>query len=419
MLKLSHLAFQGNSVDTEARIPLTNEMFVWGDNTVGQLGLGDNTQRLSPTQNAHSTDITFKGNGSSRSASVLMDTGVTAVEGAGANTLGQLGTGSLGDQNAFVASDVDNSTVIYLEMGDDYSIYSDGAGASINRTNFVTNSISNVGLRLAGNGLSNWDTEIDTWSWTAPSGVGPVPDSFEALGIFQLTSPPAMGPAGRGAVGILVSELTVTDEPGGRTYARFNEFDLLIWESDLTGNLLSLVYTLNIDDIEWKKAITNSPTTSLVLSTIGEAYSYSSDNEFGEVGQNASIGGPVDLALFSSTLSNTTDIAGNFYNSFLLDSGQIYATGNWQTGAVGSATANVTEATLIDSNTDWVEIQAGEACLIARNSSNELHFIGNNEFGQKGDGTVGSVVTSFVRIDSPNLYSSYLVIARSVYAIIA
>ena len=422
MLKLNNLSGGGSPEAATAPPSVPGNLYVWGSNDSGQLGLGDFTVQNTPTLNSAITQPIFKGNVSGGSLSVFISNNVVNLPAGGENTLGQLGDGTLTDQSSFVDTSVSDADITFINSGGDYSIYSDGGIGTLSIIAFAANN-TNTGLRLTGSGTSDWTQEVDCWAW--------VDGNFDGSGTMELTTSPSVSSGNRGAVGIFFPSLSITDDPsGGRTVSQFDASDILFWDDSLNGDVVQGLVGITIggnfrsgnfdQSIKISKVVAISSTTTLSLNEEGGGFSFSSNNQFGEAGQNAG-GGIISYGVFKVGFeSGVTDIAGNEFNSFMIKDGAIFASGSYQTGCVGldplTNLTNILNPIQLGTATDWVEIQAGENCLIARNASNELWFIGNNTSSQKGVAPDG-ITTELTLVDSPNTYSAYLVTARSVYGV--
>lgn len=428
MLSLNNLSGGGSPEAASPPVVETSSLYVWGANDSGQLGMGDTTDRPTITNNTNVTLAKFLGNTSAAATSIIFSNNTEFVKGAGENQLGQLGDGSEINRSSFVNSTALTSNVSSLESSERFSAYSDGGTASIARNNNVTTTEINIGVKLTGGGSTNdWSAEVPTWSWSPGGLSGPINEQLEANGTMEMTTPVSMGlgkisSENRGAVGIYIPQLVTSDGDRQRNWT--DQYDILIWTNNGNATLLSELANI-LDSKEWKKVVVGGRYTTLMLDSFN-VYSLTQGiedeglNEYGEAGQNAATGSSVSFGAWftegSKGVPATTDIAGNRYNSFAIRGGELFASGSFQTGCVGAATENVLEPIQLGSAENWVEIQAGEACMIARNSDGELWFIGNNSNGQAGDGTTGAIITTLTRIDSSNTYDSYLVTAKSVYA---
>ncbi|KQQ65380.1 RCC1 domain-containing protein [Microbacterium sp. Leaf320] len=95
--QVSIQAFGGSSFYTWRD---TGELFAWGENSDGQLGLGDNTDKPAPVPVTLPADATIRGVASGGAHALITADG-GAYSAAGSNNAGQLGSGTLTPRNTF------------------------------------------------------------------------------------------------------------------------------------------------------------------------------------------------------------------------------------------------------------------------------------------------------------------------------
>ena len=402
MLKLNNLSGGGKPPAGGAPPVETSALYVWGHNNRGQLGLGDETNRLTITAN-NAVSVAIFLSETSHDARTILFSNQTNIKGAGRNDLGQIGDGTTVDRDEFVSNILAVSDATYIELERDYSVYSSGASGRLTST-----TSSDIGLFFTD--LSGgWTERLDSWSWQDPQNGQDI-----VSGDMAMITRPAVGRSG-GAVGVFAYGL---EPDGNRPVEDF--YGVLFWPLEETSNRVAqLLTSTTIEANGPVKLVTiGSDQTFLILNGLGELRSFvNASSVYGEAGGNIPIRTVAEDVLWKSDQTGTvTDIAGNRFNSFAIIDGAIWACGSWQTGCVGTATSNVREPIQLGSATNWVEVQAGFSSMLAKNSNNELWFIGNNQWGQLGDGSSGQIVTELTRIDSSNTYDSYLVTRGSVYA---
>jgi len=139
---ITKLSIGGNADTTVAAIDSNGQLYTWGFNGVGSLGVGDTTNRSNPTPGTGTmatgvVDVISRGGhddpdgssasytGSHRQSTLVLKSDGT-VWGAGSNARGELGVGNTTQQNYFVQSNLSNISKIYLASDNNYS--SSGGG---------------------------------------------------------------------------------------------------------------------------------------------------------------------------------------------------------------------------------------------------------------------------------------------------
>lgn len=401
MLKVSNLTGFNTSGAT-ASAPAAADMFVWGNNGKGQAGGGGSTPTNVPVPTETDTTDGIVIPSASFSAAQHM---AFIVEGelytTGLNNYGQLGFGNEVDKDEFTKVTTNgDATDFALNEQNSYTIR-DGKvnGCGRNNLSQLTSSQSSP------NGILNFDVLFEPTS-TGGANASKVFASRNSGGV--LTADNRAWVWG-GQVGYLFSEATTNPVPV---------------------NVTDFVNGSILDDVNLT-SIALGDEHLIILDESGNAYTTSLNNDYGACGRQEncqdSEGGrpcvPDPLADVGLAMTGVSKIAAGRYTSYLIADGILYAAGRGDSGEMGGATSDSFNNDFINIGgaiTDWIDVQAGDAFVIAQRQDGTVYHSGMNSNFQQGNNVAGADVFGFVQVDggtTAKVYSSYTTIRRTVYGI--
>ena len=321
------------------------ELYTWGRNSKGHLGIGSTESKNTPAQVGTATNWTAVAGGEVHSLALKRDGTLYAW---GNNDDNQLGNGTTTGTNtpAQVGTDTDWKA-IYAGKSTSFAIKND-------------NTLYAWGLNAGQYG------DGTTTAVTKPRRVSSDTD-WKAIGLGVNFS--VLGLKSDGT--LYGSGYNTSRELGIGTVAQTATFTR---ESTGAAN--------------WK-TISVGHDHSLAINDAGELYAWG-NNSNGQLGMGTT-GSRIDMPTKVSTATDWAAIVGaNFYSLTLKKDGSLYAWGLNTHGSLGDGTTtNRLSPTKIGKATDWTTIvsSSGSAHALALKKDGRLYAWGQNTHGQLGDGT--------------------------------
>ena len=335
------------TVGFSAAIDITGALYVWGSNTVGNLGDGTTINKSSPVQIGTSSWTTVSV-GLSHTAGITT-TGALFLWGAGAG-------GALGDNTA-----VSKSSPVQL--------------GTLSWTKVSTGASFTMGITTTG----------ALYAWGSNSGQ---------LGDNTITarsSPVQIGNSSWTTVSAGVNTLAITS--AGALYAwGFNNTQGQLGD----GSQLARSSPVQIGTSSWSKiSAGNSHTAGITIT--GALFTWG-DSFYGQLGIGINGGGagvsrklsPVQVASSitpASYSSYSTVSAGNSHTAAITTSGALYTWGGNVGGQLGDGTAVIGISPTQIGTSSWTTVSAGNSFTAGITITGDLYAWGYNFSGQLGDGT--------------------------------
>ena len=321
------------------------ELYTWGRNTKGQLGIGSTESKNAPTQVGTATNWTAVAGGEVHSLALKRDGTLYAW---GSNDDNQLGSGMATGTNTPVQVGTDTDwRAIYAGKSTSFAIKND-------------NTLYAWGLNAGQYG------DGTTTGASKPRKVSSDTD-WKALGLGVNFS--VLGLKSDGT--LYGSGYNTNKQLGIGTAAQTATFTR---ESTGAAN--------------WK-TISAGQDHSLAINDAGELYAWG-NNSNGQLGMGTS-GSSIDTPTKVNTATDWAAIVGGaFYSLILKKDGSLYAWGLNINGRLGDGTTtNRTSPTKIGNATDWTTIvgSSGSAHSLALKKDGTLYAWGRNNHGQLGDNT--------------------------------
>ena len=336
------------------------DLWAWGSNGSGQLGLSDTTQRTSPAQVGTATTWASVDGGNSHTMAVRSDGTLWAW---GGNSKGQLG---LGDTNQ-------RTSPVQVELLTDWSLVSCGNAHSI-------------ALRTNGT----------LWAWgQADSGQ---------LGIGTLSQPTSPVEVG--------GETTWASVACGliHTVAVRSDGTLWAWGANAfgqlgLGDLSNRSSPVQVGaDANWT-SVTSGSYHSVALRSDGTlwAWGYNLGGQLG-LGDTTNRPSPVRVG----TANDWTSVAcGAGHTMAIRSDGTLWAFGTSSNGQLGLGDgATRTSPVQVGTATNWASVACGVVHTLALQTDGTLWSWGRNEFGQLGLGYSGGLQLSPVRVGTATNWAS-------------
>jgi len=391
MLELNNLSGFGG-VGATGATPSATGMFVWGDNSSGQAGGGGST--ADPVQVPTETDTTDDIVINSKSFSMASHAGFiigNQLYTAGLNTYGQLAQGDLDNLNAFTSVST-NGAASDFALGQRHTLtVRDGEvnGCGSNNHNQL----------VAGTGSP---TTLSVIVQAAAMG------DADAIKVY----------ASRYSSAVLTSK---------------NE--VYVWgQSVVTSGSSNIDDPLNMlsrfpDDFAGSDKsqepeyidVGLGDTHIILLTDEGSVFTQSNSNPYGQQGNGTTSRSSEVLDQFNQ---GATKVAAGRYTSYVIAGGILYAAGRGDSGEMGAATSDQINSTFIDIGggiTDWVDVQAGSAYVIAQRQDGTLYHSGSNIYYQQGNNAAGSDQFGFVQIigtTTAKVYGAYVAARRTIYGLV-
>jgi len=160
---------------------------------------------------------------------------------------------------------------------------------------------------------------------------------------------------------------------------------------------------------------------AVFLDTDGNVGTVSSNNDSGEAAANQELKFPAPI---TRVATDVAAIAGSDFNTYIYKTGTnggIFGCGRSKFGTLGptaSLPTKVQDFILVDSDTDWMRLEAGRRFLVGMKADGSLWFIGTWDYGERGNGTTSGIITEFEQIGL-NKYIDFCVSGHSIYAVVA
>ncbi|MHB8337062.1 MAG: RCC1 domain-containing protein, partial [Ignavibacteriaceae bacterium] len=372
-------------------IDLSGNLYTWGDNTYGQLGIGDTTQQNIPVKVILPSGVTSwmtVAGGSNHSLAIGSDGNLYAW---GYNAFGQLGIGNTTNQSTPVKVPLPSGVTSWtkvaagwyhsLAIGSDGNLYAWGYNAygqlGIGNT---TQQNSPVKVPLP-SGVTSWTSVVSGWS--------------HCLAIGNDGNLYAWGDNANGQLGI------------GNT----------------TQQNTPVKVPLPSGVTSWT-AMAGGWFHSLAIGNDGNLYAWG-DNAYGQLGignmtqQNT----PVKVPL-PSGVTSWTAMAGGWFHSLAIGSdGNLYTWGYNAYGqlGIGNTTQQNTpvKVPLPSGVTSWMKLTAGSSHSLAISSDSSFYTWGDNTYGQLGIGNTTQqntpVKVTFPTIPLPSGVTSWSALVAGWY----
>ncbi|HSD13671.1 MAG TPA: T9SS type A sorting domain-containing protein [Flavobacterium sp.] len=311
-------------------------LWSWGNNPSGQLGLGDTTVRIAPTQIG--TDNDWQ---SISPSSAIKTNGTLWVW--GSNNNGQLG---LGDTTNRLSP---------IQLGTD--------------TNWLSTTVGSSAHSLA------IKTDGTLWSWgygaSGQLGLG---------GIYSVSTPTQVGTA---------TNWKSISTGSNHSLAIKTDNTLWVWGRNASREL-GITATENqtapvVRGNTWLSA-SASDLFSLAVRSDGTLWAWGT-NGFGQlgIGNNSS---PFQPTRVGTDTDWTKVVTGTYHTIAIKNNGTLWAWGYNNYGQLGLGTIDGDHFSpaQIGTATDWLDIEAGSYFGVARKSSGEISAWGKNDLGQLGLG---------------------------------
>jgi alpha-tubulin suppressor-like RCC1 family protein len=399
----AHHVVGGGGFAVELR---NGEIWAWGDNTYGQLGIGNNIQQeIAVREFTNATNWADINPGQSHVLAVKVDGTLWAW---GRNNFGQLGLDDTISRKTPHQIGFDNDWVTTGCGGNQsFAIKSNGTlwawgnnssgqlGIGTNSNSPLTSSPVQVGT------ASNWtDVAVGNNFTVALNSSGQMftwgNNSFGQLG--NGTSSAVFSPS------LIIPNVSWTVVEAGEDYAMAIRSDgmLFAWGKNNNGQLgignftNKQIPTMLESTTPWigmscGQAGNNSNQHSLGLKANGTAFSWG-NNSTGALGNNQSSGNLNIPTAITPSVSNIIAVECGWGVSYIRDvSGQVFASGSDATGAVGNSQPSSNSNVFIPVSIvpiGWSSFSAGQNFTVALKSDGTLWFWGSNANGLLGNGSI-------------------------------
>lgn len=356
-------------VNASIAIQSDGTLWTWGMNTYGQLGLGDTTDRNSPTQISSTIKWSniIDGAPSGYFMAAIQSNGTLWAW--GLNSWGQLGTS---DQTNY-SSPVQVGTLsswVEVSGGNSFAV-----------------------------GLQNNGT---AWAWGN--------NSFGQLGTGNLNH--RSSPAQVGA-GTYLTNFNSIYACGYSTLATLTSGALWAWGSNSYGQLgttdtstISTPTQISSYGASGWKIVSGTDFSGVAIQSNGNLWTFGL-NSWGQLGTNnrTNYSTPAQIGQWpwAKVFSNPS---GNGYFLGLRTDGSLWGSGNNSYGqlGVGSAGANIISPVMALSS-NWTQLSAGPSHVLAVASNGTLWAWGNNSYGQLGINSYSSTYVSPIQIGTQSNWS--------------
>ena len=390
----------------------TGYLYSWGENSSGQLGIGNTISRSSPVQIGTSQWIAVA-TAASTSYAIRQDGALFAW---GNNTLGRLGDVSTINKSSPVQIGTSSWLQVHAANGSHVAaLRSDGRLFT-----WGANDGGQLGLNSTPNSHLSSPTQVGTSSWTAISA-----SNYGTMAIRQDRALFAWGVADSGQLGIGInvrrsSPVQVTSIiDGQREYSyrqiTSNPYPFSYTQIDSIASNFSTFYAIDsakrlftwgsnangLTGINLTAGSVSSPSIvgtsswSSVASTFSHTLAIRNDgslfawgtNNFGQLGNSAIISRSSPVQIGTSSWSMVA--AGEIISYAIRRDGALFAWGYNSLGSLGiNSTVHRSSPSAVGTSS-WIKVTANGTTAAAINVANKLFVWGNNGYGQAGgDNTV-------------------------------
>jgi alpha-tubulin suppressor-like RCC1 family protein len=339
-------------------------LYSWGENGSGELGIGNTTDKSSPNQVGSETRWTDISSGThddvGKQHSLAIDNN-QRLWAWGENGNGQLGIGNTTDKSSPIQVGTDK----WLKISAGYAV---------------------------SHGIKH-DNTLWGWGYWNNSNIG--------SGSFSDVTTPSQILSGSGDYWIEVSSRY------NHSFAITNVGVLFTWGTDLYGETGLGYGPPVLTTISTPETVTPTPELGWKIASAGNRFSLAIQNDgtlwawgedtYGQIGLNGGGSGmgyesvPVQVGALT-TWKNVS--AGGGHSLALKNDGTIWSWGYNGNGQLGHGdTTDRSSPTQIGSATDWVDISAGYEFSLALKSDGSLYAWGLNNIGQLGDGSTTTRLT--------------------------
>ena len=394
------------------------ELWAWGANSFGQLGIGSNTQQETPVREAsNATNWSDINPGKSHVLAVKADGTLWAW---GLNNFGQLGLGDTINRNIPHKIGFDNDWVTTGCSGNQsFAIKSNGTLWA-----WGNNSFGQLGKGNNSNSSANWvPVQIGSaTNWTDIAAGSNFTVGLNASGQLFTWGNDAFGQLGNATAPAV--NVPTQIQPGsswttieaGADFAMAIRADgmLFSWGRNNTGQL-GIGNNFNQGSpamvssaLPWigiscgQDGFTNNNQHALGLKSDGTAWSWG-DNFYGELGNLQATSNTNAPGIINPSINNIIAVECGWGISYIRDvTGQVYACGSDSTGAMCNTQSQTNSNSFITISVTpigWSCFSAGENFTVALKSNGTLWFWGSNNNGQAGNGSTNTTpATTAVQI---------------------
>ena len=350
------------------------KLFGWGNNGNGQLGLGDTTQRTTPTELVSNNNFIQATGGGSHSLAITTNGQLWAW---GANSNGQLGLGN---------TDTPLTTPTRVGTASNWAFVTAGNAQS---------------LAITTNG--------ELWAW-GNNGNGQL-----GLGdTTQRTTPTRVGTATNWAKVSAGQDHTLAVTTNGQLWA---------WGASLNGQLgLNTTFDrpapVRIGTATNWADVSAANLFSLAITTNGELWA-SGSNTSGRTGLNTTTGNTTVFTRIG-TASNWVRVWAATSNGYAINSlGELWTWGTNSEGStgLGLTSGNTLVPTRVGTENNWVKVTGSAANGYAINSLGELWTWGPNGNGRTGIDLTTGVQSTPIRVGTSNLWTDTVTFRNSFHAL--
>jgi alpha-tubulin suppressor-like RCC1 family protein len=338
----------------------TGEVYSVGENRLGQLGDGSETNRQEfvKVQSSWGTNKVVAVSAGNNHSLILLESG--EVYAFGNNSYGQLGDGTTTRKNTpvKVLAPWGSTKVIDISSGRDHSLFL----------------------------LENGDLYGVGRNFNGQLGDGTYTDRTSPVKLLKPWGTTKISDMSTGDTHTLVLLET------GEVYSvGFNSSGQL--GNGTTNNTNTPVKVLSPWGSTKVIEVSNGIRHSLFLLETGEVYGVGS-NTYGEIGMSTNES-RLTPAKVQSTWGSTKAVginAGHLHSHYILETGEVYASGYNYGGRLGSTLADLYQFTPIQVNTPWgttkvISVSASSEHSLFLLETGEVYGVGSNTYGEIGDGT--------------------------------